>query len=100
MQARKELREETGFDANRWEPVGRFASWNGVTNEICRLYIARDLVPAEAAPDPTEEFEIVRCSWDEARRLVERNEIFDGMTLASIALARSVLEGAGAGGDR
>ncbi|RPJ45523.1 MAG: NUDIX hydrolase, partial [Candidatus Latescibacterota bacterium] len=36
-QARAELREEAGFDARSWTAAGRFASWNGVSNEVCRV---------------------------------------------------------------
>ncbi|MBM3319126.1 MAG: NUDIX hydrolase [Candidatus Eisenbacteria bacterium] len=92
-QARAELREEAGFEAGEWEPLGRFASWNGVTNEICHVFLARDLAPAAGEPDTTEEFERIRVTWEELLRMAETNEIFDGMTLASIALARRVVEG-------
>jgi ADP-ribose pyrophosphatase len=92
-QARAELREEAGLDASIWIPLGRFASWNGATNEICLVFLARDLRPAPAAPDATEEFEIVRVEWKVLLRMAETNEVFDGMTLASLALARHVVEG-------
>lgn len=91
-QAKKELEEEAGVTAGNWEPAGRFASWNGVTNEICRLFIARDLRKVKSTCDPTEEFEVVRHTWSEILEMAERNEIFDGMTLASIALARGRLD--------
>ena len=94
-QARRELEEEAGYRADRWEELGSFASWNGVTNEICRVFLARDLVPSEGTPDPTEEFEVVHLHWPEVVARAARNEIDDGMTLASIALARARIENAG-----
>jgi ADP-ribose pyrophosphatase len=94
-QARMELEEEAGFTAHRWREIGRFASWNGVTNEICRVFLAWDLEPASARPDQTEEFELVRATWEEVVRMIETNEIYDGMTLASIALARHLFEDGG-----
>lgn len=90
--AKAELQEEAGVVASSWTPVGRFASWNGATNEICRVYLARGLTAAPAKPDRTEEFEVVRYSWRELVRLAETNELFDGMTLASMALARRFME--------
>ncbi len=87
-QAKKELAEEAALRAERWEEAGRFASWNGVTDEICRLYVATGLSPGEGRRDGTEEFEILRVRWDELLRMVVGNEIDDGMTLASITLAR------------
>lgn len=92
-QAKAELREEAGVEAASWTEIGRFASWNGATNEICRVYLARDLSRADGTPDKTEEFEIVRVPWKELLRLAETNELYDGMTLASVALARRLLEG-------
>jgi 8-oxo-dGTP pyrophosphatase MutT (NUDIX family) len=98
-QAKRELAEEARCGASRWEEIGRFASWNGVTNEICRLFLATGLAPADAAPDRTEEFELLRPTWPEVRRMIEANEIFDGMTLAAFALAgRRLDETAGGGG--
>jgi len=92
VQARRELAEEAACRASKWEEAGRFASWNGVTNEICRLYIATGLTPESSTPDQTEEFELVRLTRGEIRRMVEQNEIFDGMTLASLALAEKRLD--------
>jgi len=87
-QAKRELAEEAALSARNWEEAGRFASWNGVTDEVCRLYVASGLSAAERPRDRTEEFEILRVAWSELLRMVERNEISDGMTLASIALSR------------
>ncbi|MFH1277470.1 MAG: NUDIX hydrolase [Candidatus Eisenbacteria bacterium] len=92
-QAKAELREEAGVEAASWTEIGRFASWNGATNEVCLVYLARDLTPAEGTPDKTEEFEVLRVPWGELLRLAETNELFDGMTLASVALARRFVEG-------
>jgi len=97
-QAKAELREEAGVDAAEWTRVGRFASWNGATNEICLVYLARGLTPAAADPDRTEEFERVRLGWDELLAMAASNELFDGMTLASVALARRFLEEANVSG--
>ncbi|MBN1826291.1 MAG: NUDIX hydrolase [Candidatus Eisenbacteria bacterium] len=94
-QARRELEEEAGYRAGRWEELGSFASWNGVTNEVCRVFLARDLSPSEGTPDPTEEFEVFHLAWREVLARAARGEIDDGMTLASIALARDRIEGAG-----
>jgi len=91
-QAKAELREEAGVEAASWTALGRFASWNGATNEICRVFLARDLRPAPARPDKTEEFELLRLGWDELLERARRNELFDGMSLAAVALARAWME--------
>ncbi len=93
-QAKKELAEETGYSAEEWEYLGRFASWNGATNEICRVYLARELHPVNGEQDESEEIETLSLTWSELNSRIAGNEIFDGMTLASFALARNRLRAA------
>lgn len=45
-----ELAEETGFTSASITAVGEFNPYNGVTDEICRVFIARDLVRTTAIP--------------------------------------------------
>jgi ADP-ribose pyrophosphatase len=87
--ARKELIEETGFEGDL-EKVGIFNPYNGITDEICHVFFARNLKPSdEETKDEFEEFEIVNLSIKEIDEKIRRNEIYDGMTMASWALARS-----------
>ena len=60
--ARHELNEETGYMAKALFKVGEFNPYNGVTNEMCHVYIARDLNYIGGTPDETEEFEVVVMS--------------------------------------
>jgi ADP-ribose pyrophosphatase len=90
-EARKELIEETGFNGDL-QYAGEFNPYNGVTNEICKVYIARNLRPSnEFKKDESEEFEIIAYSYKEIEDMVNSNEIYDGMTLASWALVKSKL---------
>ncbi|WP_432797766.1 NUDIX hydrolase [Poriferisphaera sp. WC338] len=41
--AKRELLEETGYEATDWKSVGNGASSAGLTDEVISLYIARDL---------------------------------------------------------
>jgi ADP-ribose pyrophosphatase len=91
--AREELAEETGRAAATLTLVGRFVPMNGVSDELCHVYVARGLTPeAEAEPDDTEEFELVRLRPDEVEARMNRGEIWDGMTLAAWCLARGRLD--------
>ena len=81
--------EETGFTGDL-EKVGFFNPYNGITDEICHVFIARNLKPSdEETKDEFEEFEIVNLSIKEIDKKINRNEIYDGMTMANWALARS-----------
>ncbi len=84
-----ELREETGFRAGMLNKVGEFNPYNGVTDEICEVFVGADLAPAPAPSDETEEFELVECLTSEVDDLIRRNEIWDGMTMAAWLLARA-----------
>jgi ADP-ribose pyrophosphatase len=90
--AKTELEEETGFLAEQIESVGCFNPCNGLIDEICRVYIARDLRHIGAHPDETENFELVRLTAEEVDALIRDGTIWDGMTLAAWAIARPLLK--------
>jgi ADP-ribose diphosphatase len=89
--AREELREETGFSAKALVPVGEFNPYNGVTNEICRVYVARGLEFVGGTPDETEEFEIVPLTPDDIDQRTQDGIIWDGMTIAAWSIAKGRL---------
>jgi ADP-ribose pyrophosphatase len=86
--ARDELQEEGGFIAQSWALVGRFNPYNGVTDEICKVYVARDLTEVQPKPDETEEFERFFLTSQEIDRRIAGGDIWDGMTIASWTIAR------------
>jgi ADP-ribose pyrophosphatase len=86
-----ELEEETGFRSNDLEHIAEFNPYNGVTNEICKVFIAKELVQSKAIPDSTEEFEILYKTPNEVEELIRSNIIWDGMTIAAWGLVRSKL---------
>jgi len=93
--AQEELEEETGYRAAELEYAGAFNPYNGVTDEMCRVYIARGLSPVEAEKDATEEFEYLFRTPAEVDSMIAAGIIWDGMSLAAWSLARQKLnEGA------
>jgi ADP-ribose pyrophosphatase len=88
--ALKELREETGIIAGKMIPLGTFNPCNGITNEICSVYIAKDLSYAEQHTEETEDIEIIHVNMDECLYMIQHGEIWDGMTLASWTLFQTV----------
>src|SRR6058998_1885506 len=63
--AHLELEEETGFRTGDLSCLAEFNPYNGVTDEICKVFLARDLTPVHAPHDETEEFEQSRLTPDE-----------------------------------
>lgn len=87
--AHLELAQETGFRAAAMEELGRFNPYNGVTDEICKVFLARELKSSVAEPDETEEFELLTLSVDEIESMIRDNTVWDGMSMAAWMLARS-----------
>lgn len=86
--ARLELEEETGYIAKSWEAGGEFNPFNGATDEICRVFIARNLSYMKPKPELTEEFETIMASPGEIEDMIGQKKIWDGMTLAAWMLVR------------
>ena len=89
--ARQELSEETGYSAGILVPAGVFNPFNGVTDEMCRVYVARDLRFVGGTPDETEEFELLRLTPAEVEARIRSGAILDGMTIAAWCIARDSL---------
>ena len=86
--ARKELIEETGLKGDL-KKIGYFNPYNGIADEICHVFIANNLMPSdEEIKDEQEEFEMVELTPPEIEQKIQSNEIYDGMTMASWAIAR------------
>ncbi|MFA6467332.1 MAG: NUDIX hydrolase [Bacteroidota bacterium] len=86
-----ELEEETGHRSNAIAFAAEFNPYNGVTNEICKVYIAKELVKTQPIPDATEEFEIMVKTPSEVDEMIRNNVFWDGMSIAAWTLVRSKL---------
>jgi ADP-ribose pyrophosphatase len=87
--AELELQEEAGYIAKEWQVIGEFNPYNGVTNEICRVYIAKNLSEVNSVPDETEEFEKVLLKPPEIDSRIATGIIWDGMTIAAWMIAKA-----------
>lgn len=91
--ARDELVEETGYSAKRLLMVGEFNPFNGVTDEMCRVYVARDLTYVGEKPDDTEEFEVLMLTPGDFGARILSGAVWDGMTIAAWSVANAFLKG-------
>lgn len=89
--AREELQEEAGLAAQELINVGAFAPFNGVSTEVCRVYLARGLVQVAPADDPQEWTELMPRRIDEIDELIKNGQIWDGQALAAWAIVRQFL---------
>jgi ADP-ribose pyrophosphatase len=84
--AREELHEEAGIIADELKKVGEFNPMNGVTDEICNIFVARSLKRTIPKPEAAEEFEILELSVKRFSELISEGLLWDGMTLAAFAM--------------
>lgn len=90
--AKKELKEETGFICNKINKLGVFNPYNGVTNEICHVFLATDLISGEQELEDSEEMSVRSYSLEEINELIASNEIWDGMTLAAWSIFKNKIK--------
>jgi ADP-ribose pyrophosphatase len=84
--AQRELQEEVGFRAQRFEALGSFFTTPGFSNELMYLYAAHDLTPVANSPvGPEEEAaEIVSIPLVEVPDLISSGEVRDAKTLIAL----------------
>ena len=85
--ARREMREEVGYDVVRLDAISTYYTSKSVMHEIAHLYIGHELSQVGALPDETEFLEIERFSFKEVLHMVLENEIRDSMTVLAVLLA-------------
>jgi 8-oxo-dGTP pyrophosphatase MutT (NUDIX family) len=93
--ARRELVEETGFEADDWRLACRLSISNSVTDERGAIFVATGLRPGPASPDATEDLRLRWATVDEILAEIDRGEIHDLLTIAAVSrYAVEVLRGA------
>lgn len=82
--ARRELREETGLTARRWEQILFVHTSNSVTDEEGYVFIAEDLEQGAPEPESTEDISVQRLPVREAIRMAMDGRITDALSVAGL----------------
>ena len=90
--AQRELREETGFRAGRFERLGTFYPAPSWSTEVVYLYLATELIPGPAQLEVDETIELLHVSLAEAIEMIHSGAITDGKTMAALLLAHHGLK--------
>jgi 8-oxo-dGTP pyrophosphatase MutT (NUDIX family) len=86
--AARELREETGFDAVGYEPLGRVFLASSKAPTVGHFYLATGLAhAAEADPDVQEAIECLTVPVSKLIHMIDEGEIRDVNTIAATFLA-------------
>lgn len=92
--APRELKEETGLQARRWDTLVRFYGSPGVLTEEMVLFLARDLREGEMQLMDDEDIQPVKLLLSDALALIARGEIADAKTIIGLLLTRDKLQAA------
>jgi len=84
--AGRELLEETGYLAGRLKPIGNFFTSPGILSEKMYAFAAYDLEKKTQALEEGEEITLEPTPYDEAMRMIDRGEMHDGKTIATILM--------------
>jgi ADP-ribose pyrophosphatase len=91
--ARRELSEETGTSAERWQPLGYYVASPGVFTELVYLFLAQGLDSVSIQHEPAELIEVHWVDLDEACQWALEGRVNDGKTALGLLRARAVLDG-------
>jgi len=84
--AYRELREETGYQADSLEELVNFFPSPGITTEKMFLYLARVSQQTAQDLDDGEEIDIFAFTLDEALKMVQTGDIQDGKTIVGLLM--------------
>jgi 8-oxo-dGTP pyrophosphatase MutT (NUDIX family) len=82
--AQRELAEETGLRAARWEQLGTAHLSNSATDELAVWFLATELTPGVAQPEGTEDLQVRRVPLAAAWRMAAAGEITDALSLLAL----------------
>jgi ADP-ribose pyrophosphatase len=89
--ARRELREETGYRAENWTPLGHVWPAPGITNEEMAIYLASDLSRAPLPADVDEEIEVVKIPLKELEQMALDGRLMDAKSVVALIRAAAYI---------
>ncbi|MCZ8355670.1 MAG: NUDIX hydrolase [Cyclobacteriaceae bacterium] len=90
--AKRELKEETGIEANTWQLLMRFHTSNSVTDEEGFIFLATDLQFGDNQLEESEaDLQVKKLPFTEAFKMVMEGKITDSMSVAGILKAAILL---------
>jgi ADP-ribose pyrophosphatase len=90
----RELQEEAGYSAARWDPLGTLLPCPGYSDEVIHLFLARELTPLSKPPagDDDEDIEVVLMTPAELDgALASGDEYLDAKSVTAWFRAKQLL---------
>ena len=91
---RRELQEEAGYSAERWDPLGAMLPCPGYSDEVIHLFLARELSALSERPpgDDDEDLEVLLLEPAELdAALASGDEYLDGKSVTAWLRAKQLL---------
>jgi len=82
--AKRELLEETGFTAKRWQRAFKYFASPGFMDETMAVYLAQELRRGKAQPEEDESIRLRLFSVYDVVQKIARGTIRDGKTIAGV----------------
>lgn len=81
--AKRELSEETGYEAKEWKFLCSIATTPGFSDEIIHLFEARGLTLHAQHTDEDEFIGVQAFTWEEINTMICRGELFDAKSICA-----------------
>ena len=88
--ARRELSEETGYEAQEWQRLVSIATTPGFSDEIIHLYKASGLKQYAQHTDEDEFIGVQAFTSEQLRAMIAAGELYDAKTLCALYAARII----------
>lgn len=90
--AKRELREETGFVAEKWTYLGKFYPKTALLSQLNHLFLAQELDYVGQALDEDEVISVIKVPLSQALAWVKRGRILEASTLIGLFRALDHLQ--------
>jgi len=90
--ARRELLEEVGLEAGKWDKLGEVFFSNSISNERGTVYLARDLTKKEAMPDLTEFISFNKVQLEEVEQMIASGRMKDSIMISAYYFLKKFLK--------
>src|SRR6202050_5158164 len=90
--AQRELAEEAGLSARRWDHLGSIVTIPSFCDERIELYLARELDSGSGTLDHDEVLSVSRVPFEETFAMIRRGDIVDAKSIVALYRARDFLE--------
>ncbi|MEO0834638.1 MAG: NUDIX hydrolase [Cyanobacteria bacterium J06642_3] len=91
---KREIEEETGYGASKWQDMGKFILAPGYSDEYVYAFLAQGLEKLATPPhqDEDEDIEVLLMSESELETAILDGEPIDGKSIACFYLAKAYLK--------